>query len=124
MVFPIPVSNRNQGNIGSARADIRDSVETVGTVQLDLLRRMADSLSVHRGALEQAEKYKTQIIPDARETLRLAKSGYDAGVLEFSVYLQAQRTLMEATQDYVDILEKVWTSAADLSGIQQMDKFP
>ncbi|MBS0263516.1 MAG: TolC family protein [Planctomycetes bacterium] len=124
VVFPIPVSNRNQGNISSARADIRDAVETISTVQLDLLRRMADALSTHRGALEQADKYKTRIIPEARETLRLAKSAYDAGVLEFSVYLQAQRTLMEATQDYVNILEKVWTSASDLSGLMQMDEFP
>ncbi len=124
VVFPIPVSNRNQGNIGSARADIRDATESLSAVQLDLLRKMADSLSSHRGALEQAEKYKTKIIPDAREALRLAKSGYDAGVLEFSVYLQAQRTLIETTQDYVDVLETVWTTAADLSGILQMDRFP
>ncbi|HEY3966937.1 MAG TPA: TolC family protein [Planctomycetaceae bacterium] len=124
VVFPIPVSNRNQGNIGSARADIRDATESLSAVQLDLLRRMADSLSGHRGALEQAEKYKTKIIPDARESLRLAKSGYDAGVLEFSVYLQAQRTLIETTQDYVNVLETVWTTAANLSGLLQMDRFP
>jgi cobalt-zinc-cadmium efflux system outer membrane protein len=124
VIFPIPVSNRNQGNISSARADIRDATETLGAVQLDLLRSLADSLSAHRGALEQAEKYKTQIIPEAREALRLAKSGYDVGAFEFSAYLQAQRTLIQTTQDYVDILETVWKTAADLSGLLQLDRFP
>ncbi len=124
IVFPIPVSDRNQGNIRSARASIRDSTETLGAVQLDLLRKVADSLSTHRGALEQADRYRSQIIPDAREALRLARSGYRAGVFEFAVYLQAQRTVIDATKDYVDILEKVWTTAADLSGLLQMDKFP
>jgi cobalt-zinc-cadmium efflux system outer membrane protein len=124
IVFPIPVSDRNQGNIRSARANIRDSTETLGAVQLDLLRKVADSLSTHRGALEQAERYRTQIIPDAREALRLVRSGYRNGVAEFAVYYQAQRTVIDATKDYVDILEKVWTTAADLSGLLQMDKFP
>ena len=124
IVFPIPTSNRNQGNILSARADLRDSVETLGTVQLELLRRLADSSSAHRGAVAQAEQYRTRIIPDAAEALRLVKSGYDAGLAEFSVYLQAQRTVMDVTKDYVDILERVWTTAADLSGVLQMDQFP
>ena len=124
IVFTIPISNRNQGNILSARADVRDAVETLGTVQLDLLRQLADSFSAHRGALAKAEQYRTQVIPDAQEALRLVKSGYDAGLAEFSVYLQAQRTLIDATTDYVDILETVWTSAATVSGLLQMDQFP
>lgn len=124
IVFPIPTSDRNQGNIKSARANIRDSVETLGAVQLELLKRLADSFSAHRGALEQAEEYRTRIIPDAREALRLVKSGYDAGLTEFAVFYQAQRTVIDATKEYVDILERVWTTAADLSGILQMDQFP
>ena len=124
VIFPIPVSNRNQGNILSARADIKNATETLGTVQLDLLRKVADSLSTHRGAVAQADQYKNQIIKDAREALRLAKSGYDAGLFEFSVYLQAQRTVIDATKEYVDILERVWTTAADISGLLQMDQFP
>ncbi len=124
VVFPIPVSDRNQGNIRAARANIRDSTEALGTVQLELLRKLADSYSAHRGAREQAKRYKTQIIPDSREALRLVRSGYRNGITEFAVYLQAQRTVIESTKDYVDILEKVWTTAADLSGLLQMDKFP
>ncbi len=124
IIFPIPVSNRNQGNIRSARANVLDSTATLGTVQLDLLRQLADAFSTHQGALRRAEEFKANIIPDARETLRLAKSGYDAGVLEFAVYLQAQRTLIEATQDYVDVLEKVWTTGSTMAGLLQMDKFP
>ena len=124
VTFPIPTSNRNQGNILSARADIKDSIDSLGAVQLELLRKVADLSSLHRGALEQAQQYKARIIPDARESLRLARSGFEAGVFEFSVYLQAQRTLMDVAKDYVDILERVWTSAADLSGLLQMDQFP
>jgi len=79
---------------------------------------------VHQGALKQAALFRTEILPDAREALRLAKSGYDVGDLSFSVYLQSQRTLIEAAQDYVDALEKVWTTASTVSGLLQMEQFP
>src|SRR4029077_13818728 len=98
----------NQGNIVSARADIKDSTETLGAVQLDLLRQVADIYGTHRGALEQAARYKTQSIPDGQQALKLARSGLQAGVFDFSTYLQAQRTVVDATKEYVDILEKVW----------------
>ncbi len=124
VTFPIPFSDRNQGNIQAARANINDSVENMGAVQLELLRHSADAFSRHRGALAQAEKYRTEIIPDSRDALRLAKSGYDNGVFDFSAYLQAQRTVMDVQRAYIDILETVWTTAADLSGLLQMDMFP
>jgi cobalt-zinc-cadmium efflux system outer membrane protein len=124
IIFPIPVSNLNQGNIRSARANVRNSTETLGQIQLDLLRQLADAFSAHQGALRQAEQYRTKIIPDAREALRLAKSGFDVGVLEFAVYLQAQRTLIQGTQEYVDVLEKVWTTACTVAGLLQMEQFP
>jgi cobalt-zinc-cadmium efflux system outer membrane protein len=124
VTFPIPVSDRNQGNILAARANVRDATESLGVVQLELLRRVADAFSRHRGALEQAERYRTNVLPDSREALQLAKNGYDAGVFEFSAYLQAQRTVMDIQRSYVDILETVWTTAAELAGLLQMDQFP
>ncbi|MBS0263515.1 MAG: TolC family protein [Planctomycetes bacterium] len=124
VIFTIPVSDRNQGNIESARANVRDSMETLGQVQLDLLRKLADAFSAHQGAVKQAQQFRTQILPESRESLRLAKSGYDVGDLSFSVYLQSQRTLIEAAQDYVDALEKVWTTASIVSGLLQMEQFP
>ena len=124
VTFPIPTSDRNQGNIQAARANISDSVENMGAVQLELLRRAADAFSRHRGALAQAEKYRTEIIPDSRDALRLAKSGYDNGVFDFSAYLQAQRTVMDVQRSYIDILETVWTTAADLAGLLQIGWFP
>jgi cobalt-zinc-cadmium efflux system outer membrane protein len=124
VTFPIPVSDRNQGNIMAARANVRDATESLGVVQLELLRRVADAFSRHRGALEQAERYRTNILPDSREALQLAKSGYDTGNFPFSAYLQAQRTVMDIQRSYVDILETVWTTAADLAGLLQLEQFP
>ncbi|HEY2250803.1 MAG TPA: TolC family protein, partial [Planctomycetaceae bacterium] len=124
VTFPIPFSDRNQGNIQAARANITDSVENMGALQLELLRHSADAFSRHRGALVQAEKYRTEIIPDSRDALRLAKSGYDNGVFDFAAFLQAQRTVMDVQKSYIDILETVWTTAADLAGLLQMDQFP
>jgi cobalt-zinc-cadmium efflux system outer membrane protein len=124
VTFPIPVSDRNQGNIKAARANIHDSVESLGTVQLELLRQVADAYSKYRGALEQMDRYKSQIIPDSIKAMGLARSGYETGVFAFAVFLQAQRTVIQTQREYVDVLENIWTTAATLAGLLQMDKFP
>jgi cobalt-zinc-cadmium efflux system outer membrane protein len=124
ITFPIPVSNRNQGNIQAARANINDSVEALGTVQLEMLRHVAEAYSRYRGALEQAQRYKTNLIPDSVKALRLSASGYRSGFVELAEYLQVQRTVIQTQKDYIDVLEALWTTATELAGLLQMEQFP
>ncbi len=124
VTFPIPTSDRNQGKIHAARANVRDSTENLNTVQLELLRHVADALSRYRALRAQELKYRKQIIPDALRTMRKAQSGYAEGVFDFSRFLQAQRTVVEANMDNIGILESVWTTAAELAGLLQLNQFP
>ena len=71
----------------------------------------------------QATKYKTEIIPNTFKTLQLAKKGYRSGEYDFPRFLQVQRTFVEVNMDYIDLLENVWTSAAELSGLLQLESF-
>lgn len=121
---PIPVWDRNQGNIQAANAGIRTAGENLKTIQNDLVRQSADVLSQHRAARQRVEKYQLEILPNLRETQRLAQTGYSKGVFEFVRYLQAQRTVVEAYKDYVDALEDFWTTAAQLSALLQLESFP
>lgn len=122
--FPIPTTDRNQGGIRAARASIRDATENLTVIQLELLKQVADARSRHLAALARAEKYKRDIIPQTRRVLRLAQSGWQNGLEPFSKYLQAQRTVVETNAAYVDILETVWTTAAELAGLLQIEQFP
>lgn len=123
VTFPIPTWNRNQGNILSQSGDLAASRQDLEAIKLEQLRRVADSYSRHLGARASATKYETQIIPNVMKTLKLAKQGWKAGEYDFARFLQVQRTGVEALMDYIDLLEKVWTTAAELSGYLQLESF-
>ena len=123
VTFPIPTWDRNQGNIQSSRAEVAASRMNLEAIQLDQLRQVADTFSQHRGLRMKAAKYKDEIIPNTLRTLQLAKDGYRKGEYDFPRFLQIQRTFVEVNMDYIDLLENVWTTAAQLSGLLQLESF-
>ena len=124
MQFDIPTWNRNQGNILSSEADIVDSVASLGAVQNDLLGQVADALSQYRSARERARRFETEILPNAKRAQLLVRDAYLKGILDISTLLQAERTLMDATVDYIDALDDTWQAAADLANLLQLEQFP
>jgi cobalt-zinc-cadmium efflux system outer membrane protein len=122
--FPIPVWNLNQGNIQAARANIRESLEVVAVLRNELLNRGADALSRHRAARRVVEQYRTQILPQTAKILSLTQQGLKAGVFDFPRYLQAQRAVVETNNSYLDALEALWTTAAEVAGLLQEESFP
>ena len=123
VTFPIPTWDRNQGGIQSQRAELAASRQNLEAVKLEQLRRVADAFSRNRAVRMQATKYEKEIIPNVRKTLRLAKNGYQMGEYDFPRFLQVQRTFVEVNMAYIDLLETVWTSAAELSGLLQLENF-
>jgi cobalt-zinc-cadmium efflux system outer membrane protein len=122
--FPIPVWNLNQGNIQAARANIREAVEVVAVLRNELLGRGADALSRFHAARRVVEQYRTQILPQTAKILSLTQQGLKAGVFDFPRYLQAQRAVVETNNSYLDSLEALWTTSAEVAGLLQKEQFP
>jgi outer membrane protein, heavy metal efflux system len=122
--FDIPVWNRNQGNIQAAQANINDAVASLGILQNDLLRQVEDALGRYIAARQSEERIRTQILPTARRAQQLVKNGYQEGLLDISTLLQAQRSLSEASLSYIDSLQDVWLSAAEIAQLLQLERFP
>ena len=57
-----------------------------------------------------------------KQQMQLAAS-YQMGEYDFPRFLQVQRTFVESNMAYIDILERVWTTAAELSGLLQLESF-
>jgi outer membrane protein, heavy metal efflux system len=124
LTFPIPVWNLNQGNIRAAQANIRGSVESLAVLQNELVQRTSDAWSHHMAAQRVFEQHRSQIIPQATQILKLTQAGLKGGVFDFPRYLQAQRSVVEANNSYIDALEGVWTTAVELAGLLQHEHFP
>jgi outer membrane protein, heavy metal efflux system len=120
---PVPIFNRNQGNIRAAEADLARSRDEVRQVELRLKERLAGAFQRYFSARQQAETYEKLILPEARESLRLIRTGYESGdaKYDFTTLLQAQRTLFQARLIYVQSLGELWRAVSDIAGLLQQD---
>ena len=120
----IPLWNRNQGGIRSARADTVRAVAALQRTENELSQQAADALGIYLPAVERARVYRDRILPKAQEVFRVNRRLFEQGQTDFLRLLQAQRTLIEADLGYIEAEEARWTSAATISGLLQQEQFP
>jgi len=114
---PIPVFNRNQGNVRAAHAAFASAGQEVTRVELDLSERTAAALKDYAGARRKAEVYRDRLLPRARANVELGRLAREAGEIDLLKGLEAYRALNDARQTYVSALAEAWRAAAALSGL-------
>ena len=108
--IPLPIYNRNQGNIGKAQAELAAAQQEVARVQLSLQQRLALVFEQYATAHHQVEKYHGDILPNAQESLKLVSAGYRQGEFSYLVLLTAQRTYFQTNLAYLDALRDLRTA--------------
>ncbi len=113
----IPLFNRNQGNIESARWDLERARTETGRVQLSLRSRLAVAIRQFQDARDIAEKYRDEMLPRARRAYELYLSGFRQMAAAYPQALIAQRTLLQLQGDYEDALSDLWQRAVEVEGL-------
>jgi len=121
---PIPVWNRNQGNIRTAQADLGAAKFEVARVENDLADRIATAFRVYASSQRRAERYRLEILPRADETHDLSLKAFKGGQFEYLRVIQAQRAVAEARLEYNKSLGEAWKAAAELSGLLLEESWP
>jgi outer membrane protein, heavy metal efflux system len=113
---PVPVFNRNQGNIRRAQAELMAAQNEVERVRLDLQQRLAAVFEQYATARYQVERYSQDILPSAKKSLDLANTGYQHGEYNYLFLLTAQRTYFQTNLIYLDALRELRTAATAIEG--------
>jgi cobalt-zinc-cadmium efflux system outer membrane protein len=121
---PIPVWNRNQGNIRSAQAELGEAVQEIARVETDLADRVATAFRIYDAARRRAEVYRTDVLPKAQETYSLSLKAFQGGQFEYLRVIQSQRAVAEAKLEYNKSLGEAWRGAAQLSGLLLEEAWP
>ena len=121
---PVPVWNRNRGNIRAAKAELGAALQDVGRVENDLADRVAVALRAHAAAVTLADEYRREILPRAEETYRLSLGAFKGGQFEYLRVIQAQRAVAEARLEYTRALGDGWKAAAELSALLLEESWP
>ena len=114
---PIPVLNRNTGNISAAYAEYCRATQDVQRLQMALKSRLARTTQEFDAALASVNVHANGILPRARETLSLSEQAYDAGELSFLQVLVVRQTYFEANLRYVQSLGEVAQANAKVDGL-------
>jgi len=124
VMMAVPLFDRNQGNIRSARADIASSRADLRTIELDLANRAAQAIATYRTSQRLVEWYEQYILPKARETVQLTQMLYGRGEVTFLSLLQAQKILTETELAFVEAQADRWTGAVQIADLLQLQEFP
>lgn len=110
----IPIFNRNQGEIASAKGEQIQAVRNREFLEATIRRDVAVAYSQYRASAEKLVLYATQIMPRAEANLQTVRAAYNAG--EFSIFevVAEQRRLNENVTGYNQVLEEYYTALAAL----------
>jgi cobalt-zinc-cadmium efflux system outer membrane protein len=112
--IPIPLFDRNQGNIGRAYYDMLKTGDQGRQLWLVLESRLAILHEELVRAYEEANRIKNISLPSATQAFELAQKGYREGKFEYLEVLDAQRTLFEIRERYIQSLVNYHTRSADI----------
>lgn len=118
---PLPIHNRNQGNIRSACAELQQAREARHRLELRLRDQLADALQRYETALFQEQQYRTVLIPKSEKNIKLTteawkvgEAGRDDGLLKLVI---ARRSFYEAKLAHVRALTELRLAEANLDGL-------
>lgn len=113
---PIPLFNKNQGNISAALAEYVRACREVERVQNSIRLRLAVVSSDYGSSSVAVQRYSQQILPNAAESLKLAEIAYRAGETSFVQVLVARRTYFDTNLEYLSAQTVLAQSRARVDG--------
>jgi len=115
--MPIPVRNRNQGNIQRAAAETREAAAEISRTELALRDQLAETFKRYQSAKAGIEVLHVDVIPDAEEVLKLTITSYEAGEVGFLNVLTAQKTLVESRIAYIESQVEAARAQTEINGL-------
>jgi cobalt-zinc-cadmium efflux system outer membrane protein len=101
---PLPVFDRNQGNILEARYQLARTEVERRAAAVRVQTALAETHAALSEAFSEASTLRDEVLPGAQQAFDAAREGYRQGKFQFLEVLDAQRTLFEARGQYVEAL--------------------
>lgn len=119
--LPIPIYDKNQGNISAAEAEWIRASHEVERVRLSLERELADVFRKYAQQRIRVMKYNTEILPASWETLDLSRKALEAEEIDSLQLLSVQRSYTSFNQEYVEALGEIWRQIVAIDGLLLLD---
>ncbi|MEW9683151.1 TolC family protein [Pseudomonas sp. TE50-2] len=115
--MPLPLFDRNQGNVLAAARRADQARDLRNAVELRLRSETRSALEQWGTAMGEVQAYDRTILPAAQQAVDTATRGFEMGKFAFLDVLDAQRTLIEARGLYLDALAQATDARAQVERI-------
>lgn len=112
--IPLPLFDRNQGAIQQAKYRLQQAEAGRRAAQMAVWGRLVPSYQTLTSAYVAVTRLSGEVLPAAREIFSATEEGYREGKFDLLTVLDAQRTLFEAANRYVDELENFHRGRAEV----------
>lgn len=115
--IPIPIFDRNQGNLREALRRTDKARDELSATRIRLSNELAQAHERLNAAHQEVELLQRDILPGAQSAYDAATRGFELGKFSFLEVLDAQRTSFQAQSQYLRALAEAHRSAAEIERI-------
>ena len=115
--IPLPVRNRNQGNIRAARANVRVAEASIEQTRVSLESRLAVAVGRYETARRRYTSLREKILPDAEETFTLSQEAFEVGESSYLELMAAQRTLIDTRLQVLEAIGQARLAMVEIDGL-------
>ena len=116
--LPLPLFNRNQGNIRRTEANIRGAESEIQRVKLVLRDQLADSFRRYNTSRKQTERMRKVILPATKQNVTLTAEGFKGGETTFLQVITARQSYFEASLAYIEAMVEMRKVIVEIEGLQ------
>ena len=104
ITVPIPLFNRNQGEVAEAEAEVERLFAEGSVAELTVRREVADALASYRYAQLAAVSLRDLVVGTLEENLALLRKALDAGKVNAAEVIVFRREFVEGQRQFIDAL--------------------
>lgn len=104
VTVPLPVYNRNQGNIQRARINVAQTQTELADLQRRIVTEVQQAEKEYRVTREAVQRIETQLRPAAEQVLRTVRRQYEEGSIGVIEFVTARQEYNQVVKQYLETL--------------------
>jgi len=112
--LPLPLWNRNKGNIDAAVARQMQADVSLNVTEREIQRKVVEAALTYESKLREMAKWRPDSVHHFKEAAEVADRHYRLGAVPISTYVELQKQYLEAVEALLDTKKEALDSAQQL----------
>ena len=119
--LPLPLWDRNKGNIEAAEARQKQAETSLYVTQRDLDRRIVEKALTYQTKVVEMEKWRPESVEEFRQAAALADRHYRVGAVPIATYVELQKQYLEAVEALLDTRREALEAGQELQRLTGLE---